>query len=479
MEPRWRRLLTVWLDDRPMPAWAVSLLVTVYAVVVAFAEWHHEPWRDEADCWLLARDAGFFAFWHRLALGGSPGLWPMMLVPLARLGLPYASQAVLHLAIATVTAALVLRSAPFPWLTRIALVFSYYFAYEYAVLARNYALGVLLLLALAALYESRYDRPLRWCVLVALLANTSTHALIVAMVIGAVYLLEGWTSARSQMLRGVAVMIAGGLAAVAQLWPHADASAKGLFIRFTPNAAGMASGAAFFPIFLSPLAAFGGAILIIAALLALRRDRTPLLVLCLSYAGLAYLFTFIWIGGLRHTGWVLLVLVYALWTAGRSHGREVAVALLTLSLFFSVAAFVKMARLDLHFAFSGAEELAGFLREQHLETLPIAAHSQATTSAVAPYLAHPLWYAGIRQYGTFILWDKATDRGINVPYPVAVAAAGRQFAGRDYLLLLNVRMPDPAARGFALIHETPGIIIGAKDERFWLYRPLNPSLRRD
>src|SRR5439155_1345157 len=79
--------------------------LVIYAVLVAVVERAHEPWRDEADPWLLARDASFSTFFHRMGLSGTPGLWHTLLVPLARSGLPYGSQAVLHVAIAIATAA--------------------------------------------------------------------------------------------------------------------------------------------------------------------------------------------------------------------------------------------------------------------------------------------------------------------------------------------------------------------------------------
>src|SRR5204863_9303328 len=132
---------------RRMKRWIPPIALAVYAIGVAIIELHHEPWRDEADCWLLARDAGFATFFHRMGLSGTPGLWHLLLVPFARLGLPYATQAVLHVAIAVAAAAVVLWRAPLPLGTRVLLVFSYYLAYEYAVIVRSYALSALLLVS--------------------------------------------------------------------------------------------------------------------------------------------------------------------------------------------------------------------------------------------------------------------------------------------------------------------------------------------
>jgi hypothetical protein len=448
----------------------VALLI--YAALVIVLEMHHEPWRDEADPWLLARDADFVTFFHRMGLAGTPGLWHTLLVPLARTGLPYGSQAVLHIIIAIFTAAIILWKAPFPLVLRIATIFCYYLSYEYSVVVRSYALGILLLFSVAALYPKRFEKPVLWGLLVALLANTNTHSLIIAAMIGAGYVLEGLLL-RQRWLAGAAVMLIGGLAAAAQVYPPPDAIARSQVMLYTPEAVPMAVSAAFFPSFPFYGSAIAGAVVIAIAAFSLRKDRVPLLVLCGAYAGLAFLYTYKWIGGFRHTGFVLLVLLYALWTStANDRSRLLAQAVLMVTLIVSIVATYRISQLELKYAFSGAEEMGTFLRRARLEALPIAAHSETTTSAVCPWIPHPFWYAGSRRLGTFTMWDQQFERGLEVPYPDAVANAKRHFAGTDYLLLLNVEMPDPASNGFALLHQTTVPVFAHQDERFWLYRPM-------
>src|SRR5213078_1498857 len=75
--------------SRRMRRWLAPAALAAYAISVAVIELRHEPWRDEADCWLLARDADAVTFFHRMGLVGTPGLWHLVLVPFARIGLPY------------------------------------------------------------------------------------------------------------------------------------------------------------------------------------------------------------------------------------------------------------------------------------------------------------------------------------------------------------------------------------------------------
>ncbi|PYQ61454.1 MAG: hypothetical protein DMF58_04935 [Acidobacteria bacterium] len=176
----------------PLPrAVALSILV-LYIIVVSAVATHHEPWRDEADPWLTARDASASELWQFFHHGGTPGLWYFLLMPLARAGAPYGSEHVLHVLIASASAAVILFASPFPRITRVLLPFSYYFGYEYAVVARSYALSVLLLFIIATLHPRRLERPIPYAIAVALLANTNVHALVVAAMIGLAYLLETW-----------------------------------------------------------------------------------------------------------------------------------------------------------------------------------------------------------------------------------------------------------------------------------------------
>ena len=66
------------------------VVLAVYVVVVITVMCFHEPWFDEAQSWLIARDCS----WHDLLLvrphyEGHPPLWWLLLAIPARLGVPY------------------------------------------------------------------------------------------------------------------------------------------------------------------------------------------------------------------------------------------------------------------------------------------------------------------------------------------------------------------------------------------------------
>ncbi|MGH7593267.1 MAG: hypothetical protein ACRELE_05385, partial [Gemmatimonadales bacterium] len=119
---------------------------------------------------------------------GHPALWYLLLrAGYAITGSPLVLP-VLSIAIAAGAVYLLLRYSPFSWLQKILIVLGVFPLFEYSVMVRNYGLGMLLLVVLAMTHAHRSRRPLMWGMLLALLANTSPHAAIIA-----VALLAGWS----------------------------------------------------------------------------------------------------------------------------------------------------------------------------------------------------------------------------------------------------------------------------------------------
>lgn len=169
--------------------WAPALVA--WAVPVAYVAWKHEPWFDELQAWLLARDSGFWELQlHRLRYEGTPGLWHALLWVAARLGLPPQSMQWLGFAAALGGVALWLRRAPVPLAVRVLAPFGYYLAYQYAVVARSYCLLPVLAFAAARLWRrgTRGAWPLAG--VLALLSLSSTLGVMMAGGLWAALVLE-------------------------------------------------------------------------------------------------------------------------------------------------------------------------------------------------------------------------------------------------------------------------------------------------
>ena len=166
---------------------AQALVLIGYAVVVAVGIAFHEPWADEAQAWLLARDQGFWhLMFHAIRYEGSPGLWHALLWVLARMHIGYTGMRWVAGAFALASVYVLLRWSPFPLILKILLPFGFWLAYQDAVVARSYVLFAILAFPAAAIVRAtaREQGPVRrssllWlAVLLGLMGNLSVHGFI-------------------------------------------------------------------------------------------------------------------------------------------------------------------------------------------------------------------------------------------------------------------------------------------------------------
>ncbi len=158
--------------------------MAAYAVLVAVTIHRHEPWADEAQSWLLARDSSLGHLWGTLLhYEGTPGLWQSLIHALIRLGLSYSAYNFVSAILALIAVYFLLRYAPLPLYIRVLLPFTYYLCYQYAVIARSYALIAPLLFIIAAIYTEATRRLAWMTVLLGLLAGVSVHGFLISVCI--------------------------------------------------------------------------------------------------------------------------------------------------------------------------------------------------------------------------------------------------------------------------------------------------------
>jgi hypothetical protein len=107
------RAFLVTLRSTARHEWACSLVLLAYVALLAVLRYHHEPYGDEADAWLMARDASVREILGIMGAAGTPSLWYFVQLPFAKLGFPFVTQGILNGAIATGAAAIFLFRAPF------------------------------------------------------------------------------------------------------------------------------------------------------------------------------------------------------------------------------------------------------------------------------------------------------------------------------------------------------------------------------
>lgn len=169
------------------------LALLTFVIVGAVAVFYHEPWTDEAQAWLIARDLGITGVLHQVGYEGTPPLWYLLLWVLIRLHLPYSLIGAVSLTLMAAAVYVWLRWSPLPLILRLLAPFAFYFQYQYAVVARSYALSTMLAFVAAALWRAKPVRIMPLAFALALLAQTNLYgfamAVGIAMMVAIDYLL--------------------------------------------------------------------------------------------------------------------------------------------------------------------------------------------------------------------------------------------------------------------------------------------------
>jgi hypothetical protein len=184
----------------------VAEIVTLclYAGLLAWAIPHHEPWADEAQAWQIARTLPLVQIFHVLSYEAHPGLWYICLWVLSRLHVSYTGMHWLAAAIGFLGVAVLVTTSPFPRFIKLLLPFTFYLAFQYAIVARSYVLAPFLIFLCAYFWPRKLERPLTIALCLGLLANVAAHAAAISGGFAIVYLIDLWLSRHEQCRRAPA-----------------------------------------------------------------------------------------------------------------------------------------------------------------------------------------------------------------------------------------------------------------------------------
>lgn len=161
------------------PEVTVTILYVIFHFVIAY---FHEPWFDEAVAWQIAKCASvrdiLFTLPH---YEGHPPLWDLVLLPFARLGCPYElSLSIVNILFAGAAVILIIWKSPFPRVIRLLLPFTYFFFYQYGVIARPYSMMMLAFILTAITFGERDTKPWKHILSLMLLCFTSAYGILFA-----------------------------------------------------------------------------------------------------------------------------------------------------------------------------------------------------------------------------------------------------------------------------------------------------------
>ncbi|WP_422113966.1 ABC transporter ATP-binding protein [Gardnerella sp. DNF00622A] len=138
---------------------ALLLAFVLYIAIIAIVMCFHEPWFDEAQSWLIARDSSLTDIISvRPHYEGHPPFWNLLLAIAAKNGVPYEFGIKgIQLVCASLLGAWLIFKSPFKSASSLAtflIPFTYFACFQYGVTSRPYALLCLSLLVAAHYWNS-------------------------------------------------------------------------------------------------------------------------------------------------------------------------------------------------------------------------------------------------------------------------------------------------------------------------------------
>jgi hypothetical protein len=171
-------------SDHTPEAATIGVYIVMLASVIPF----HQTWVDETQAWQLARSVPISQlFVHNLRYEGAPGLWYLLIKLISGLHVSYVGLHWLCGLIAACAVSQVIFLSPFPRWVRLTLPFTYFLAFQYAVVARSYVLVPILLFTIAIVWRRG---SILLALLLGLLANVAGHAFAISVGLALVYIAE-------------------------------------------------------------------------------------------------------------------------------------------------------------------------------------------------------------------------------------------------------------------------------------------------
>ena len=159
----------------------VSLIA--YMVITFIITIHHENWRDEAQSFLIAKNLSFFDIFKQLKYEGHPFVFYYIVKLFTLLGFEYRIVNIISWISMSIAAYLILSKSSFKKPTKILILLTVPFIYQYVAFGRSYCLATLLTMLLAYMYDKKEKHPYIYAVLIALLMNTHMFMLGFALML--------------------------------------------------------------------------------------------------------------------------------------------------------------------------------------------------------------------------------------------------------------------------------------------------------
>ncbi|MDD8026165.1 MAG: hypothetical protein PHI34_06615 [Acidobacteriota bacterium] len=491
---------------------AFALLVTLLFLAAAgFVISRHEIWRDEAQAWLIAKDSrSLDDLALRIKFDGHAATWYWGLFLLSRFTSSPLAMQIWHLLLAAGAVFLFARFAPFPRAARLLFAFSYYAFYEYGVIARNYAIGVLALFLFCAAWKHRRRSLLLPAASILLLAQTISTMYVLAVALTIVLAGECILRRRAERPRflifaAVVVLIGLGIGLYQSIPDSASIFSKSLSTEMQvdrayyifrligktclalPDPGPHFWGSSILTRFASaPITTpLFSALFVLFALAALFDRPRALAFYVMSTGALCVFYYAAYLGYIRHHGALFLAFLAALWLSADEKplrlpgtflrgaagwARRAVPAVLVAVLAVQTAGTAVAVRYEIELPFSQGKRVAQYIREQGLTDWVLVGDIYYSLAPICAYLDRPIYQPFHERWGSYALWTRPDHLNRGMSQIQDEAERLSRETGKEYLLILSYHLDRDS---LATRHLRPVAFFGGSivmDESYYLYR---------
>lgn len=465
-----------------------AVLYLAWLLLFVWISVHHAVWRDEVRAFSIALAGDNIVEMLRGLHGeGHPALWYLLLrgahtIFPVREVLPVVS----GLIAAAAMAVLLIRSPFRPWFLAL-ILFSRFGLIEYAVIARNYGMSMLVMFVLAWLYPRWRDRGVTIGLLLALLCNTNVPSAMLAAAFLLFWLIElvgeeglKWGPKYRLFVINAAIAALGALLCFATVFPTVHDAAV------NPHPGGIGPGLVLqsllapalsfgdmIPVLIpdSPIAAAAFGIVMFAALLGLAAKPAALLSAGVALFGLELFFNIIYPSYYRHQALFLVYLIVMYWLVANGRGGEwrqpreagqarrssldglaIGSAALCLLVIMQVVSSERLASFELGptYPYSRSRDLAELLRRERLTDAVIIANPDYFLEPLSYYLPNPTYLMREHRFGRVVMFKRDVRAELDLDDYLRDGHELQAATGRPVVILLQKRL-DPNTRAFRIL----------------------------
>ncbi|MTJ07785.1 hypothetical protein [Anabaena sp. UHCC 0204] len=428
------------------------LIIIVFSILGFIGILNHSMWRDELNPWLIIRDS---ESWQNLIgnirYEGHPVLWYFSLALLRSIADNPIIMQLFHLGLAISSVAIFCLKSPFDYRQKFLFSFGYLPFYEYLLISRNYAFGMLFIFAFCAVFSSRKKTYIILAILLGLMANSNAYALFISF---ALLLTLGFEfcfdrehrqeylnkDKKYDLLISAAIIVFCFILAINIIIPPTDSYLHGglnggwsvkLDIRHLLRSIGRLFGGYFLIIPTHKrwldLIVCAVIALFVAIITVFKLSKKPV-PLFFYILGTLEILTFAYLrfsgSSPRHFGHFYLVFVAALWLGsyyqessfldnkfiipnktlefGKNWHYRIFMAILYMQFLGGIYGFTR----DLVIPYSASRETIQYIRQSQLEDEFIVASRDANMAALSGYLNRKFYYPELQNMGSFTLFKK-------------------------------------------------------------------------